>query len=255
MKSMFTQGLAYSACLITVALAANRVQADVYEMRTYTTNEGKLDDLHARFRDHTMKLFEKHGIKNVGYWVPTDEETSKNTLIYVIRHDSREAAKKSWQAFGKDNDWQTAYQASIADGRLVKKVESVYMDATDYSPKESTGESGGEKTVYELRIYDTNEGKLSGLNTRFRDHTTKLFEKHGIENVAYWTPADEPKSENQLIYIIRHQSPEAAKKSWDAFRQDEEWKKVAAESQKDGAFLSKRPTSIYMTATDYSPLK
>ncbi|MEM7476038.1 MAG: NIPSNAP family protein [Planctomycetota bacterium] len=235
-------------------IGSNAVQADVYELRTYTTNEGKLDSLHARFRDHTMKLFEKHGMENVGYWVPTDDR-SANTLIYVIKHKSRDAAKGAWAAFMKDADWQAAYKASVTDGALVKKVESVYMDATDYSPEFKSDKAEG-KSVFELRTYTTNEGKLPNLNARFRDHTVKLFEKHGIQNVAYWTPADEPNSKNQLIYVIKHSSPEGAKKSWSAFASDPEWKKVAKESQKDGRILIKGGVkSTYMTATEYSPIK
>ena len=229
-------------------------QAQVFEMRTYTTNEGKLDELHTRFRDHTMKLFDKHGIKNVGYWVPTEEEKSKNTLIYIIEHKNQAAAKKSWDAFMADPEWKAAYKASIANGNLVKNVESVFMVPTSYSPIYKT-QPEPKNAVFELRIYNTNKGKLEGLNARFRDHTLKLFDKHGITNVAYWTPVDSPKSEDQLIYIIRHQSSVAARKSWQAFGSDEAWKKVARESQKDGKFLRERPTSIYMTATKYSPMK
>ncbi len=110
--------------------AANRV----FEIRTYYTNEGKLPDLQARFRDHTTKLFEKHGIKNVGYWTPQDAPASANTLIYIISHESRDAAKKSWTAFAADPEWKKVRDASEANGKIVSKVESVYMDATDYSP-------------------------------------------------------------------------------------------------------------------------
>ena len=78
----------------------------VFELRTYTAPDGKLPDLQARFRNHTMRIFEKHGIKNVGYWVPQDAPAKDNTLIYVISHESREAAKKSWAAFGADPEWQ-----------------------------------------------------------------------------------------------------------------------------------------------------
>ncbi|MFN3191569.1 MAG: NIPSNAP family protein [Aureliella sp.] len=231
-------------------------RADVFELRTYTTNDGKLADLESRFRDHTVQLFEKHGIENVGYWIPTDGEKAKNTLIYVVKHKSPEGAKQAWKDFVQDEDWKTAYKASIANGALVKKVDSVYMNATDYCPEiEKSASAEASDAVYELRIYNTNEGKLDGLNARFRDHTTKLFERHGIENVAYWTPSDKPTSENQLIYIIKHNSRDAAKKSWKAFGSDPEWKKVAKESQKDGKFLAERPTSIYMKATDYSPLR
>ncbi len=112
------------------------VQAEseaVFELRTYTTNEGKLDDLHERFRNHTLGLFEKHGMVNIGYWVPTDPERAKNTLIYIVKHESPEAAQKSWAAFGKDPVWQKAYAESREDGPVVKHVDSVFMTATDYS--------------------------------------------------------------------------------------------------------------------------
>ncbi len=102
-------------------------------MRTYITHPGRLDALQARFRNHTTKLFEKHGMSNIGYWTPQDEPASKNTLIYVIAHKSREDAKKSWDAFRADPVWQKAQKESEADGKIVLKVESVFMDATDYS--------------------------------------------------------------------------------------------------------------------------
>jgi hypothetical protein len=114
--------------------AASAAAARVYELRTYTANEGKLDALHARFRNHTLRLFEKHGMKNVGYWSPADPPASQNTLVYVISHADRDAAKKSWDAFRNDPDWKKVQQESEANGRLVAKVESVYMQPTDYSP-------------------------------------------------------------------------------------------------------------------------
>lgn len=104
----------------------------LYELRTYYANEGKIDALHSRFRDHTMTLFEKHGIKNVAYWSPAEQP---NTLIYLIAHKSADAAKTSWSTFVKDPAWVKVYQASIADGKLVSKIDSVFMTKTDYSPK------------------------------------------------------------------------------------------------------------------------
>ena len=229
--------------------------ADVFELRTYTTHDGKLDDLHARFRDHTVGLFKKHGMESVGYWVPTDGEAAQNTLIYVLRHKSRDAAAKSWKDFVADPDWQTAFQASRKDGPLLAKApDSVYMKATDYSPKFAGGKQSDD-AVYELRIYKTNEGKLKNLDARFRDHTIGIFDRYGMQSVAYWHPLDEPDADDTLIYILRHDSRDAAKKSWDSFGKDEEWKKVAKESQKDGKFLRERPTSIYLKPTDYSALK
>lgn len=105
-------------------------------------------------------------------------------------------------------------------------------------------------TVYELRTYTTHPGRLPALNKRFREHTTKLFEKHGMTNVMYWTPVDK---EDTLIYVLKHASPEAAKKSWDGFRNDPDWKKAAMESEKDGKIVLK-VESVYMKVTDYSPM-
>jgi len=116
--------------------AAAEVQkpSRVFEIRTYTTEEGKLDALLARFRDHTTKLFEKHGMTNVGYWVPQDEPKSKNTLIYILAHESRDTAKKNWDEFRNDPDWKKAQSESEAAGKIVSKAESVFADPTDFSP-------------------------------------------------------------------------------------------------------------------------
>ena len=116
------------------AQPADESKARVFEIRTYTTLPGRLDALHARFRDHTVRLFEKHGMTNVGYWVPVDGEKAQNTLIYILAHDSRDAAKKSFESFGQDPEWQKARTASEADGKIVEKIESVFVSPTDYSP-------------------------------------------------------------------------------------------------------------------------
>ena len=106
----------------------------VHELRIYHAYEGKLDDLLRRFRDHTMKLFEKHGIKNVAYWTPTDDPEKSNTLIYVLRHPSREAAAANWKAFQDDPEWKSVRDKSEENGKLVEKVDSTYMTMTDFSP-------------------------------------------------------------------------------------------------------------------------
>ena len=242
----------FAFCIASSTLFSNsRTLADVYELRIYKTKEGKLDALNARFRDHTMRLFKKHGIESVGYWVPTDEEASKDTLIYVIKHASRDAAAKSWKAFIADPEWKKAAAASGVGG-LAKRPESIYMEATDYSP-EYVNSEGDADDVFELRVYKAAEGKLGKLDARFRDHTIDLFAKHGIKSVAYWHPTDEPDSADTLIYIIEHESRDAANKSWKAFGSDPAWKKAASES--GVGRLAKRPESTYMKATDYSPMK
>jgi hypothetical protein len=107
----------------------------VFALRTYITNEGKLDDLHKRFREHTCELFKKHGIELVGFWTPRDEKDDKeNKRIYLIAFPSREAAKESWKAFSNDPEWKRVLTESHKDGVIVKKVESVDLDPTDSSP-------------------------------------------------------------------------------------------------------------------------
>src|SRR5215212_3331812 len=106
-----------------------------FEMRTYYAAEGKIDDLNARFRNHTNKLFQKHGIDMVGYWQPVDDKNNKKeVLVYVLAYPSREAREKSWKEFFADPEWQAAAKKSEENGKLVAKVESVYMTPTDYSP-------------------------------------------------------------------------------------------------------------------------
>jgi hypothetical protein len=113
---------------------AQASRGKVFELRTYTSPEGRLDDLLARFRNDTLRIFEKHGMDNVGYWVPADAPASSNTLIYVLAHDSRDAATKSWAAFREDPEWRAVAERTQANGPIVSKVESVFLEPTDFSP-------------------------------------------------------------------------------------------------------------------------
>jgi hypothetical protein len=123
-----------SVSLFTLLLNSPLVLADIYELRTYTTYEGRLPALLARFENHTVPLFEKHGIRNVAYWVPQDESLTENTLIYIIAHPNRDAAVANWDAFRSDPEWIEARAASQLDGEIVKEVVSVFMEATPWSP-------------------------------------------------------------------------------------------------------------------------
>lgn len=111
------------------AQAANRV----FELRTYTAPEGKLGELQARFRNHTIRIFNKHDMTSIGYWVPQDAPNHDNTLVYIISHKSRDAAKANWAAFGGDPEWQKVNTESQVNGKIVAKVESVFLDPTDFS--------------------------------------------------------------------------------------------------------------------------
>jgi hypothetical protein len=107
----------------------------VYELRIYHTYEGKLDDLLTRFREHTMRIFEKHNMKNIAYWTPTDDPLKGKTLIYVLAHPSRDAATANWKAFVEDPEWISVRDKSEANGKIVEKVDSTFMTLTDFSPR------------------------------------------------------------------------------------------------------------------------
>jgi len=227
-----------------------------YEMRVYYAAAGKLDNLNARFKDHTLKLFEKHGMTNVGYWMPL--ENKDNQLIYILSYPSKDAREKSWKAFQADEDWKKAKAASEPDGKsLVTKVDTYFLNTTDYSPEVKIGKNG--ERIFELRVYTASKGNLDALNARFRDHTVKLFEKHGMTNLWYWTPMKDTKgADDTLIYILAHKSTDAAKASFDAFRKDPDWNKArTASEEKAGGPLTVKDgvKSTFMKATDYSPLK
>ena len=104
----------------------------VYELRTYHANPGKLPDLETRFRDHTIEIFNRHGMKSVGYWVPQDNKDY--VLIYILEHSSKEEALKNWSAFQADPEWQRVAKASEVNGKLVDHVDRVFMDPADFSP-------------------------------------------------------------------------------------------------------------------------
>jgi len=134
-RRMFATSLLVMGCLILPALAqAQMDDGPVYELRTYTATPGNLDNLLTRFRDHTMRIFEKHGMTNVAYWVPLDPELADDTLIYILRHDSMSAAQASWRAFGSDPEWQEVNEASNRNGPILDSVVRQYMTMTDFSP-------------------------------------------------------------------------------------------------------------------------
>jgi hypothetical protein len=142
---MMTRLLSLALMLVAVlaVLAVQNVAAfgadkapdgKIYELRIYKANPGKLEALHARFRDHTNKIFAKHGIEIVGYWTPMEGEDAKDTLIYLVAFPSVEAQKKAWDAFKADPVWKKVKADSEREGVLVREVQSKNLKATDYSP-------------------------------------------------------------------------------------------------------------------------
>jgi hypothetical protein len=241
------------AAMVSTA-KAHGAENRFFEMRTYYAAPGKLDDLLARFRDHTMTIFEKHGMANIGYWLPLTN--TENKLVYILAYPSREARETSWKAFSSDPEWKKVAAESEKNGRLVSKVESVYMKAADFSPEVKPTREGTAR-VFELRTYHTSPGKLEGLLTRFRDHTTKLFEKHGMTNFGYWVPTEaKDGAGDKLIYILAHKSRAAGEESFKAFRSDPDWIKVKSASEADGSLtVPNGVQSVLVAPTDFSPTK
>ena len=222
----------------------------VYELRVYTCDPGRLPALHDRFRDHTVDLFAKHGMTNVAYFTPVEGPTAENTLVYFLWHQGKDAAAKSFGDFRADPEWIRVRTESEKDARILSDpVDSTFVKLTDYSQPLPAAE---DDRIYELRTYTTPDGKLEALHARFRDHTRKLFEKHGMENVAYFVPTDEPKSANTLIYLLAHKSRDAARASWKAFIDDPEWKAARDASEVNGKLVQK-VESVFLKPTDFSP--
>lgn len=273
-----------------LALSALAVNDDapsrVYELRTYSTAPERLANLIDRFREHNLRLFQRHGITLVGAWVPFEKDEAGDRLIYLVSFPSREAARQSWAAFSADPEWKALFEKEKeALGPIVTRVETVFLTPTDYSPEPLTNpprrsapqgkskaardkaktEQDKSKAVrarlsgprtFELRTYVANPGKLDALNTRFRDHTLGLFTRHGMTNVFYAVPMDRDKgAENTLTYLLAFPTRDAARSSWSAFSADPEWQRVRKASEADGTKLAAKVTSTYLKPVGFSPLK
>ena len=131
---VFVAGFSLGTVFQSQSVVKAQGSGTVFELRTYTAPDGKLGELNKRFRDHTVRIFNKHGMKSVLYMTPQDAPDSQNTLIYVLEHPSREAAKKAWADFAADPEWKKVSEESQVNGKIVSKVVSVFGDPTDYSP-------------------------------------------------------------------------------------------------------------------------
>jgi hypothetical protein len=251
MKKLFLLVL-LCAGLFQFTAKAKKTDNRYFEMRIYYCHPGRLDALIQRFTNHTTKIFEKHGMTNVGYWIPTNN--TDNTLYYILAYPSKAARDSSWKHFSSDSEWRTVSKKSEETGKIVAKVTSIFMNATDFSPKIKP--SGGPiDRVFELRTYSQLPGRNPAILARFRDHTMKIFKSHDIKNIAYFTTIEkDPAVQSKLVYLVAHPSEEAAKANWSAFGNDPKWKQVSTESEKDGKIIEKIE-SIFMTPTAFSTIR
>ena len=245
-----------TAAAATTLHAAEPAAPFCYELRVYYAAEGKLEALNARFRNHTCALFTKHGMTNIGYWMPLENPERK--LYYILSYPDRAARDASWKAFMADADWKKAAAESEKDGRLVAKVESTFLHTTDFSPAVKPEKKDPER-VFELRTYTTGPGNLARLHDRFRKHTVALFSKYGMEHFGYWSlDKGQPAADDTLVYLLAHKSKEASEASFKAFRTDPDWiaARDASEKAAGGSLTVKDGVkSVLMTPTDYSPAR
>ncbi len=237
--------------LFCLSFSTSKTDTRLYEMRVYYAEQGKLEDLLARFRNHTTKLFKKHSMKNEGYWLPIDNKDNK--LVYVLSYKNEEEREKSWKAFIEDPNWKEVAAASEKNGKLISKIDYFFLKTTDFSPSKIK-KKGVANRVFELRTYKATPNNLENLLTRFRGFTVKTFAKYGMTNLWYWTPT--VANNDMLIYFLSHPSKEAGLAAFDKFRQDPEWIATRkASEEKGGGSLTVSVVSEYMTPTDFSPMK
>lgn len=236
--------------------AGEKPQADgLYELRTYIARPGKMEPLLARFRDHTLRLFEKHGMSNVAYWVPVGDPG--DTLIYLRSFADAGAREAATGSFKSDPEWRKVAADSEKNGELVESIKAQLMEPLDFSREFTLPDPGAH--IYEMRTYVASPGNLAALHSRFRDHTLALFEKHGMSNLGYFRllPDQEGAGET-LIYFLAHKDREAAKQSWADFAADPDWisAKKASETAAGGSLTQEGGVkSVFLEPTDFSPLK
>lgn len=249
--------------VLTLATLSSETRAadkdiPITEMRVYYAKPGKLDNIHDRLKGASPALMKRHGITPVAFFVPVGEN-KENRLVFFFSFPNMTAREKAWKDYYNDEEAQKVFYESEKDGPLEGKVEMRFLFCTDYSP-ELKVEKSKEDRVFELRTYTATKGNLGKLNDRFKNHTMKLFEKHGMTNIVYWNGLKGDMGDDTvLIYLLAHKSVEAAKKSFDAFRQDPDWIAARkASEEKAGGSLTEAKGGIvseFLKPTDYSPLK
>jgi hypothetical protein len=275
-RTWFSQVVAVSFVCSALSAADDRA----FELSVYTPVAGKQAEALALVREHGVKFMKKHGIELLGAWTPVDDKDER--LIKIVANKDRATAEKNWAAFEADEERTAAFAAATKGVSPIKGFARFLLNATDYSPELKVAEVGDR--VFELRTYIASPGNLGGLNDRFRNHTMKLFEKHGMTNIAYFNlsadststvgdvmsaltnsggpeldaKVDMPAKDNALIYFLTHKSADAMKASFKKFGEDPMWKEVYTESEKkaNGPLTAKGGVnSLLLKPTDFSPTK
>ena len=219
----------------------------VYELRIYAAAEDRLGHLIKRFREHTDRLFRKHKMEPIGYWLPTDGTAKeKRRFVYILKHASRYAAYRNWNAFTHDPEWKRGVLEQPEFQRLLSgRPESIFLTPNKFL-NESTRSNN--PNIYELRIHTAAQGKLAALHRHHRDHGVNLHLKHGIHTLGNWFAYDRPESENTMYTLHRHSSRTQADLNWKALQSDPAQKKVRG-------LLTGETQRLYLKPLEFSRMK
>lgn len=215
----------------------------IYEWRTYEAMPGKLLALNTHL-EVAAGLFKKHGLGVLGFW--TEDVGTGGQITYMWVYANLEERQQKLAAFAADAAWKQQVEEETAkEGVIVARIHNTMLQPTPYSPEPQI-----KTKVQEWRIYDAVPGKLPDLHNRFSTHTLGLFEKHGMENIGYWTEVFG--TSNRLVYMLGYPSLGDREKSWAAFMKDPDWQKARAESEKNGTLVAKVSNRM-LRPTSYSP--
>jgi hypothetical protein len=236
--------------LTSFGLHAQSLPTSAYfEMRTYTVHEGKMSDLIQRFQNHTRALFTKHGIENVAYFLSEEEPQKK--LTFILGYPSASERDIRWNNFANDPEWKAVAAASEANGKIVQKVDQVFMEwAKGLNAAKAPRPSG----IFQLRTYHLLPGRLDAIQTRFRDHTQALFEKQGLSNYPYWITVEKDGAQPKLVYLIGHLTKDEFNAAFGRFVADPEWIRVRDASEASGKIIEKID-AVFFTALPFSAMK
>ncbi len=240
---------------------STKKEGRLYELRFYTTNAGKLPDLHARFRDHTMKLFEKHGMENIVYWTvsegsPKSDDDKDNLLIYIIAHKDEAAKDASWAAFRADPEWKAVAAKSEENGKILSKPpRAIFMREAEFSAMDEpvNKNAGAPSRLWELRQYNDGPERVPFTVDRFGSGEKEIFTKHGMQTVKFWTATDN----SAFIYLLAHKDKAASDESWKGFKSEfpEFMKKYRDSHPNLPAGRGNGNEVRFLIPTDYSPRK
>lgn len=230
----------------------------LYDLRVYQASPGKLAAVQARLRDHQIPLLQTHGVFTQAVFVPVGENPEQRVMLLTAA-EGVQAMDEGWAHLGQDPRWLDVVAATDGDGEIVASHDGQRLVATSWSPA-LAAETPPTPRVFELRTYSCPDAtKHAALLRRFEDHTMAIFARHGMRNIIYWVPDERPESQQRLVYILAHDSVDAARESFAAFRKDPDWlaAKDASEKAAGGALTNKQGgvVSEFLVGTEFSPLQ